>query len=522
MNKGKRVTKLIKTSPEARAEVPKKRVAAYCRVSTEMEIQESSLTVQMESFRTQIDSREDWKLVDVYADKGASGTSAEGRSDFLRMLADCREGKIDYIITKSISRFARNTAECLSIVRELKMYGVFVYFEKERLDTANSASEMVLSILAAIAQEESRSISENFKWSYRKRSEAGEAHWTAIYGYMKKNGETFVPDPETAPVVRRIFDEYYHGRSTTQIAEGLVRDGIPAKRGGKWTSAVLDRLLENEKYVGDVLCQKYYVTDLLSHKMVRNKGELPFYYISNHHEPIVDRSVFEAVKEIRSLKNLKNGSAQYPYFGRLCCPICGEKLVRSNVVVGDRFPAWHCPPEKGNAFCAGYYIKEKYVDRVLRQAYEELDIEALQKLASKEETEGDAFAALCMKEKMPVLEKVEYFFLHEMVGSIVFKKWDTAVVNWKCGLKSRVTVNYDKESDVPFSQKQVSVGVTRRWVEAAKEVAEAAAREKDAAEMAVREKDAGVMKEMLVAQDEESASGTSEKAGEMAPADALQ
>ncbi|MCD8395898.1 MAG: recombinase family protein [Lachnospiraceae bacterium] len=511
MSGRKNVTVLMKASPITGAEnneEAKKRVAAYCRVSTDMEIQESSLTVQMESFRAEVAAHEDWELVDVYADKGASGTSADGRTEFTRMLADCRDGKIDYIITKSISRFARNTVECLSIVRELKTCGVFVYFEKEHMDTKNDASEMVLSILAAIAQEESRSISENYKWSYRKRAEAGEAKWVPLYGYKKENGEPFVPDPEKAPVVKRIFDEYYHGKSMPQIVDGLTRDGVPTTRGGKWTSAMLDRILSNEKYVGDVLCQKYYISDMLSHKQIKNNGELPSWYISGHHEPIVDRSVFEAVQEIRALKNLQTGAVQYPYGGRIICPICGEKLVKEKIITREWFSVWHCSPDKGNTVCAGYFVKEKYIDLALQQAYAELDVETLHRLADREDTKESALAALRLKETMPVLKKVEYFFLHEMVENIVFKKWDTVVVNWKCGLKSKVTVNYTKASDVPFSQNQKNLSAVRKWVKIAEEAAMA--------------KEAEGTEETTMERGKEPADESTEDAAKTISADALQ
>ena len=220
----------------------KKRVAAYCRVSTEHEEQQSSLQIQMSAFQEQIDSRPDWELAGIYADNGITGTQVQNRTEFLRMMNDCENGLIDYIITKSISRFARNTLECLSYVRHLKQLGVFVYFEKERLDTSSSTSEMLLSILAAVAQEESRNISENIKWSQRKRFAEGIPKWAAVYGYTKVGELEYIIDEECATVVRRIFDDYIKGKSLMEISRGLAKDKILSPFGGTWFPKVLSQI----------------------------------------------------------------------------------------------------------------------------------------------------------------------------------------------------------------------------------------------------------------------------------------
>lgn len=473
----KNVKKLTVSPPKQDEKEPetavKKRVAAYCRVSTEEDCQLSSFQIQMGSLRDQIEKHEGWELVDVYADRGATGTRADRRENFNRMIADCEAGKIDYIITKSISRFARNTVECLAYVRQLKDLGVFIYFEKEHLDTGDEASEMVLSIMAAIAQEESRNISENFKWAYQKQCEAGKVKWQQIYGYMKVGNETFVPDPERAPIVKRIFDDYYHGKSLPQIVAWLRSEEIPNLRGGKWIASGVQQILCNEKYVGDAICLKHYVSDYMEHKLVRNKGEKPTYYIRDHHEPLVDREVFEAVQEIRALKDLHTGAVQYPYGGLLTCPICGEKLVR-NLLKRTHWPAgWHCPPENGNTVCAGYYIDETYIDNALRQAYRELDMDALRRQANKRDTEiaARAEAAIRMKEEMPELGKIEYYFLKEMVESIEFRKWDLIEIKWKCGLKSSVEVKYKKLCDIPCSKWQLATRQSERWIKIAEEAA---------------------------------------------------
>lgn len=484
--------KVIKNAPEKKAEptaaeavADKKRVAVYCRVSTELEEQQSSLQAQMESFRKLVDSRPDWELVDVYADEGITGTQALKRDAFNRMIGDCEAGKVDYILTKSISRFARNTLDCLTYVRQLKTYGVYVYFEKERMDTKNEASEMVLSILAAIAQEESRNISENIKWNQRKRYQEGIPIWNETYGYKKEGKQIFLVDTETAPVIRRIFNEYVHGKKSKAIAEELEAEGIPGPKGGHWKYATVDFLLTNEKYCGDVLCQKSYVENHITHKRKRNdQTEVPSYYIRDHHTPLVDRETFDMVQKIRSLRTRRGQPIQYPYGGRITCPICGNKMKRI-VLERTTSPAvWHCDPKNGIVTCAGNYVDEKYIDAALRQAYAELSMEALEKQANKRDKEiaQAAQKAIEMKKELPELGEVHYYFLDAMVEEISFKKWDTIVVQWKCGLKSKVTFEYRSGYDVPGSRMQQTTLVSQRWVEAAKKAAAEKAEEETTVE----------------------------------------
>ena len=237
----------------------RKRVAAYCRVSTDNEGQMSSLELQMAAFRTQIELRPDWELVDIYSDEGISGTRVEKRPEFQRMIRDCEAGKIDYIITKSISRFARNTLECLQHIRYLQSLGVQLLFEKENIDTGTAFSEMLLTILAAFAQEESRSLSENAKWGIRKRFEAGIPKRTYIFGYTYDEQGNYVIVPEQAETVRYIFDLYETGRySMHQIAQKLMAEKRPSAYVNNWDASHVHCILTNEKYVGDVLMQKRY------------------------------------------------------------------------------------------------------------------------------------------------------------------------------------------------------------------------------------------------------------------------
>lgn len=440
----------------------KKRVAAYCRVSTELEEQQSSLQLQMSAFQEQIDARPDWELAGIYADNGITGTQVLNRTEFLRMMDDCENGLIDYIITKSISRFARNTLECLSYVRRLKEMGTFVYFEKERLDTSSSTSEMLLSILAAVAQEESRNISENIKWNQRKRFAEGKPKWSAVYGYAKDGELEYLIDKERATVARRIFMEYTQGKSLPEISRSLANDGILSPWGKAWTPTVLSKMLKNEKYCGDVLIQKSYTVDHLTHKRVQNdQAVVPSYFVRDHHMPIVDRKTFEMAQIILSLKDRHKGAIQYPYYGRLVCPICGGEMIRSCIQEHGHPPVWRCSQGNDSDRCKSYFIKEKYIDQAFREAYAALDMETLEKQSRRrdEAVAQAAQAAIRLKEELPQIEKVEYYQLDALVERMGFQKWDTMVIQWTFSLKSKVKIQYLKERDIPNHKEQLeSVG----------------------------------------------------------------
>ncbi|MHB1454992.1 MAG: recombinase family protein [Saccharofermentanales bacterium] len=439
-----------------------KRVAAYCRVSTDLEQQQSSLKLQMSSFRAQIEARPDWELADVYADNGVTGTQVEHRTEFLRMMDDCENGLVDYIITKSISRFARNTLECLSYVRHLKEKGIYIYFEKERLDTVNDTSEMLLSILAAVAQEESRNISENIKWNQRKRFAEGKAKWSAVYGYTKVGELEYLIDEDRAVAVRRIFAEYSHGRSLPEIIRRLAQAKIPSPWGMAWTSTVISKLLKNEKYCGDVLIQKSYTVDHLTHKRVWNdQAVVPSYYVRDHHKPIIDRKTFEMVQIILSLKDRHKGATQYPYYGKLVCPVCGGIMIRSCIQEHGHPPVWRCSQENSSDQCKSYFIKEKYIDQAFREAYVSLDTEALEKQMRRrdEAVTQAAQVARRFREELPQIDKVEYYLLDAMVEQMGFQKWDTLVIQWTFGFKSKVKIHYMKNRDIPNHEEQTeSVG----------------------------------------------------------------
>jgi DNA invertase Pin-like site-specific DNA recombinase len=260
----------------------RKRVAAYARVSCGKDEMLHSLAVQVSAYSTLIQSRADWEYVGVYADEAETGTK-ESRPEFQRLIGDCRAGLIDMIITKSISRFARNTVTLLETVRELKNLGICVYFDEQNIYTDSSDGELMLTILASYAQEESRSASENQKWKIRKDYNEGKpSNYMSIYGYNHRDG-TLTIIPEEAEVVRMIFNEYLLGLGINAIMKKLIRLKIPTKRGGEWTVGTVWSILRNEKYIGDLCLQKGYVVDHIGKRRKRNKGELAKYYIEDNH-----------------------------------------------------------------------------------------------------------------------------------------------------------------------------------------------------------------------------------------------
>ena len=272
----------------------KLRVAAYARVSSASDDQLNSFAAQNRHYSDLISSKENWRMVDIYADEGITGTSAEKREDFQRLLADCRRGLIDRVLVKSISRFARNTKECLETIRELKSLGVGVYFEKENIDTATMSGEMMTALFASFAQAESESISGNMRWGIQKRMQAGTYIPANLpYGYTLLDHSIRIVE-EQAVIVQRIFKEYLSGKSTERIASELREEGIPCKSGEvAWDSTAIRYIISNEKYIGDSVWQKYFSTDTLPYKCRLNRGQKVSYYAYGTHEGIVSKEDFE-------------------------------------------------------------------------------------------------------------------------------------------------------------------------------------------------------------------------------------
>lgn len=332
------------------------RVAAYCRVSTDDEDQLNSYEAQVSYYKKYISQNPQWRFVDIYADKGITGTAVDKRENFIRMIKDCEKGKIDLILTKSVSRFARNTVDALQYVRKLKAKNIGVFFEEQNCNTLNEDSEMFIGIYSVIAQTESENISANVKWGIQKRMRNGTyACQFKILGYEKNNGEVVII-PEEAEIVKTIFSKYLDGYSIDQLKEYLETTGMKTKQGkSEWSKATIKSMLTNEKYTGDVLFQKTFRVDCISKKTVINRGEKTRYLVSNHHPAIIDRDTFRLVQaEIarRSNKSKKSDKAitkQGKYSGKyvlselLVCGECGSPYRRRIKSDGnEKVVYWRC------------------------------------------------------------------------------------------------------------------------------------------------------------------------------------
>jgi site-specific DNA recombinase len=345
---------------------PKVRVAAYCRVSTDSDEQMASLEAQKDHYESYIKTNPDWEFAGIYYDEGISGTKKENRTGLLRLLADCENKKIDFIITKSVSRFARNTTDCIEMVRKLTDLGVFIYFEKENINTQRMEGELVLTILSSLAENESLSIAENSKWSIRRRFQNGTYKISyPPYGYDYVDGKLFI-NKEQAEIVKRIFSEALDGKGTQIIADGLNSDKIPTKRGSHWTATTIRGILSNEKYTGDVLLQKTYTDE--NFKRHYNHGEKDQYMIKDHHEAIISHEVFEAAQEILKQrgkeKGVIKGSSKYQnrylFSGKIKCAECGSNFKRRIHGSGDRkYIAWCCTKHiKDASACSMKFVRE--------------------------------------------------------------------------------------------------------------------------------------------------------------------
>ena len=359
-------------SQKPSVEKKKLRVAAYARVSTDHEEQETSYEIQVEHYTTLIQSNPDWEFVAVYADDGISGMGVSKRGGFMQMIEDCRARKIDMILTKSISRFTRNTVDCLNYTRELRALNIAVLFEKENINTMDAAGEIMLTIMAAMAQQESESLSQNVRLGLKFRNEQGKVtvnhNW--FLGYTKDEDGNLIIDEEQAEVVRRIYRSYLYGMSLKQIKRALEKDGIKNGAGHlTWYESNLRQILTNEKYIGDALLQKTWTYNVLDKKRRKNDSDVPQYYVSNNHEAIISKETFAAVQsEIARRANLlgENGrkrvySGRYAYSGILFCGTCGDvmrRLIWNNR--GKKKAVWRCAAriEGGIKSCSSRKIDE--------------------------------------------------------------------------------------------------------------------------------------------------------------------
>lgn len=334
---------------ERKIQHTKRKVAAYCRVSTDNEDQANSFESQQRYFRQYIERNPDWELYEVFADEGISGTNTKKRKEFNRMIACAKNGDFDLIVTKEISRFARNTLDSIFYTRDLKKYGVGVIFMNDNINTLDGDAELRLAIMSSIAQEESRKTSERVKWGQKRQMEQGVVFGRSMLGYDVKDGKMYINE-DGAKVVRLIFHKFVNeGKGTHVIARELREEGIKPMRVKEWQNTVILRVIRNEKYCGDLVQKKTYTPDFLSHEKKVNLGQEEFVIIKDHHEPIISRELFDKANRILDEKSLSQEgkakhSSRYPFSGKIKCGCCGSSYVaryktRKN---GSRYKAWQC------------------------------------------------------------------------------------------------------------------------------------------------------------------------------------
>lgn len=362
------------------------RVAAYCRVSTDAEDQLNSLENQVEYYTDYINGKPNCVMAGIYADEGITGTSTRKRDNFKRMIADCEAKKIDLVVTKSISRFARNTADCLTYSRLLKNMGIPIIFEKECINTMEATGELLFTILSSLAQDESRNISENTTWGIRTKFKKGIPHINTykFMGYNKNEEGLLEIDEEQAKIVRRIYKEFLEGFNPSVIAARLNEDGVPGVSGEpKWLRVTIEGMLKQEKYKGDSLLQKTFTADFLTKKQVKNTGQIEQYYVEDSHPAIIDKVTWEQVqleferreayKEEHNLKHYGYGKEMRPFSGKVICSHCGAiygvKTWRSR-----RVQYWECnkrAQEKGIIGCRGENVQDVTIKKGFVQAWNE-------------------------------------------------------------------------------------------------------------------------------------------------------
>jgi len=360
-------------STAAKEKVKKLRVAAYCRVSTETEEQNSSYEVQVAHYTEFIKKNDEWEFAGIFADDGISGTNTKKREEFNRMIEECMEGNIDLVITKSISRFARNTLDCLKYIRQLKDKNISVFFEKENINTMDAKGEVLLTIMASLAQQESQSLSQNVKLGLQYRYQQGkvQVNHNRFMGYTKDEEGNLIIVPEEAEIIKCIYREYLEGKSLAGIGRDLEKDDILTAAGKpKWRPETIKKILMNEKYIGDALLQKTFTVDFLTKKRVKNEGHVPQYYVENSHEAIIPKELFlQAQEELHRRNNIYTGtdknkriySSKYALSTITFCGDCGDiyRRVYWNIHGRKEF-VWRCVTriEQGPKVCKNRTVKE--------------------------------------------------------------------------------------------------------------------------------------------------------------------
>ncbi|MDK2788840.1 MAG: site-specific recombinase [Epulopiscium sp.] len=360
-------------STAAKEKIKKLRVAAYCRVSTETEEQNLSYEVQVAHYTEYIKKNTEWEFAGIFADDGISGTNTKKREEFNRMIDECMEGNIDLVITKSISRFARNTLDCLKYIRQLKDKNIAVFFEKENINTMDAKGEVLLTIMASLAQQESQSLSQNVKLGLQYRYQQGkvQVNHNRFMGYTKDEEGNLIIVPEEAEIIKRIYREYLEGKSLAGIGRDLEKDGILTAAGKpRWRPETIKKILMNEKYIGDALLQKTFTVDFLTKKRVKNEGHVPQYYVENSHEAIIPKELFlQAQEELHRRSNIYTGadknkriySSKYALSTITFCGDCGDiyRRVYWNIRGRKEF-VWRCITriEQGPETCKNRTVKE--------------------------------------------------------------------------------------------------------------------------------------------------------------------
>jgi len=426
----------------------KLRVAAYARVSTDLEDQQTSFKSQQQYYLNKIMSNPKWTFVEVYADEGISGTRAEKRGNFMRLIKDATDGKIDLILTKSISRFARNTLDTLKYVRLLKELQVAVIFEEENINTLDMAGELLLTVLSSVAQQESETISSHIKLGLKMKKERGEiVGFVSCYGYKydyKTKKMTIIP--EEAEIVRYIFKKYLNGYGSKTIAQQLEREGVLSPNGlKKWSDSTILGIIKNEKYIGDVEQGKTYVPNVITHKKAKNNGEEDKYYIKDHHEPIISREDFERAQNIRKGRNnfietSKYNSSRSVFSGRLWCGFCGDKVGRRKTYKDAK---WECLAafKQARLYCpSSKSIREDILEKCFMESYHMLtanDGIAIENFINNIRESSQTAVNYTMKDKLmnekknlkEKLSKLVDLYVEEKIEQSVFERKQMDIQN---------------------------------------------------------------------------------------------
>jgi prophage lambdaSa04, site-specific recombinase, resolvase family len=422
-------------------------------VSTDQDEQLSSYENQVNYYREYILKHEDYELVDIYADEGISATNTKKRDAFNRLIQDCRDGKVDRILVKSISRFARNTLDCIKYVRELKELGIGVTFEKENIDSLDSKGEVLLTILSSLAQDESRSISENSTWGIRKKFERGvvQVNTTNFMGYDKDEKGNLIINHEQAKVVRYIFDRFLEGYSPEFISKELRKQKIPGCTGkARWCPSAIWKMLQNEKYKGDALLQKTYTVDFLTKKRIDNDGQVNQYYIENNHEPILDREKWEIVQlEIARRKKFREQhklqfyiiqKENNPFTTKVFCAECGSAFGRKNWTTSrGKRKVWQCNNRyriKGQVGCLNNHIDEEMLEKAVMMAVSILK-ENRELLQSK------------WNKLIETDSRIKQYYSNRLRDIVSRKKWDFNGVEM-CRILDSINISEKGEISVKF------------------------------------------------------------------------